>query len=272
MGAIAIDWSGDKRPKGKIWLGHAVAGELVDLQQLPGREDAIDRLVAHLQADRAAVGGLDFAFSFPQWFVHEHAANAFDFWDVVAGRGEEWLAECQPPFWGRPGRKKPDLSSHFRRTETETGAVGGISPKSCFQIGGAGAVGTGTIRGIPFLRRIREAGIAIWPFDPATFPLVVEIYPRTLTGAVTKSSRDHRVDYLRRNWPGLSESMRELATYSEDSFDTAVSALVMDRQMGMFHELPAADDISRIEGMIWSPLPAPASSLFQPPSSGRARQ
>src|ERR1035438_6219537 len=43
--------------------------------------------------------------------------------------------------------------------------VKGIAPKSPFQIGGAGAVGTGTLRGIPELERLHEAGFRVWPFE-----------------------------------------------------------------------------------------------------------
>ena len=43
--------------------------------------------------------------------------------------------------------------------------VRGIAPKSVFQIGGAGSVGTASLRGMPVLQRLREAGFAVWPFD-----------------------------------------------------------------------------------------------------------
>ena len=38
-----------------------------------------------------------------------------------------------------------------------------VRPKSTFQIGGAGAVGTGSLRGMPHLLTLREAGCAVWP-------------------------------------------------------------------------------------------------------------
>ena len=207
-----------------------------------------------LQADPTAVAGLDFAFSFPQWFIRACGCdNAFDFWNVVERDGETWLRACERPFWGRPGKKKPNLPNHFRQAEIDTDAVSGISSKSCFQIGGAGAVGTGSIRGMPFLSRIREAGIGIWPFDPPTLPLVVEIYPRTLTGPVKKSSEVDRSAYVQRHWPDMSSAMQTLASRSEDAFDAAVSALVMDRHIHELRNLTSGDDVSRIEGTIWSP-------------------
>ena len=71
-----------------------------------------------------------------------------------------------------------------------------MTPKSGFKIADAGQVGTGSIRGIPYLTQLRAAGIAVWPFDPPTRPLVVEIYPRLLTGPIVKSSAVQRADYL----------------------------------------------------------------------------
>ena len=64
----------------------------------------------------------------------------------------------------------------------------GITPKSPFQIGGSGSVGTGSLRAMPFLLRLREAGFRVWPFEDAALdakrpqPLLVEMYTRLLTG------------------------------------------------------------------------------------------
>ena len=92
---------------------------------------------------------------------------------------------------GSTGRRRPAGQEQFRRTEATIAAVGGIRPKSTFQIGGAGSVGTGSVRGFPILARLRAGGFTIWPFDVApTPPVAVEIYPRALTGAVVK--RDAR--------------------------------------------------------------------------------
>ena len=57
-----------------------------------------------------------------------------------------------------------------------------------FQIGGAGAVGTGSIRGMPHLLTLADSGFTIWPFVSGGLPTVVEIYPRALTGPVNKGS------------------------------------------------------------------------------------
>ena len=254
MRAIAIDWSGAKNPVGKIWMASARGGHLDELDPCPTQAEAIDRLIAALHADPGSVAGLDFSFSYPAWFLELcRVSTAFDFWSVVARDGEGWLAACDPPFWGRRGTKRPRDVELFRRTEVRLRATRRLTPKSCFQIAGAGAVGTGSIRGIPYLSKLRAAGIAIWPFDPPKLPLVVEIYPRLLTGPIVKSSAEQRADYLTEHWPDLSPSHRASAVASDDAFDAAVSALVMSQHIAEFSALPRGDQISRLEGEGWTP-------------------
>ncbi len=171
-----------------------------------------------------------------------------------ADRGECWLSDCEDPFWGRPGRKKPDLPDHFRRTEIEAQHVTHAQPKSVFQIGGAGAVGTGSLRGMPHLHRLAEAGFSIWPFDDPGWPLVLEIYPRLLTGAVRKSDPVARRAYLSEGFPEIGSELRALAASTEDALDAAVSAVVMARHLEKIEALrPAADEVIRREGRIWWP-------------------
>jgi hypothetical protein len=173
-------------------------------------------------------------------------------WDLVARHGEEWLGACQPPFWGRPGMKRPALVEHFRRTEARCTPTKGTRPKSVFQIGGAGAVGTGSMRGMPFLAELRRSGFSVWPFDDATTPLVVEIYPRVLTGPIRKSSAVERTAHLRA-YP-IPAGLRTLAEQSEDAFDAAVSALVMAEHVQALHALKrTTDPFEVVEGSIWMP-------------------
>jgi len=121
-----------------------------------------------------------------------------------------------------------------------------------FQIGGAGAVGTGSIRGMPILKTLREAGFSIWPFNPPGWPIVVEIYPRALTGPVNKSSRDARRTNLRTNFAKLSKRFLPVASSCEDAFDAVVSALVMHRRIDDLANLSqATDPCELLEGKIW---------------------
>jgi len=131
---------------------------------------------------------------------------------------------------------------------------GGRRPKSTFQIGGAGAVGTASLRGMPYLRRLRADGIAIWPFDPAgSGPALAEVYPRWWTGPVVKSSGPARQRHLAALGSGLPGRLRAVACGSADAFDAACTALALS--VGGW-SLPAGDEIDRIEGRILLP-PAP---------------
>jgi hypothetical protein len=107
---------------------------------------------------------------------------------------------------------------------------------------------------MPLLARLREAGFAIWPFDPAGPAAVVEIFPRLLTGAVTKSDPSARERYLAAHREQLGAALLDRAASSEDAFDAAVSALRMARHAGALRALaPAADPVERLEGRIWAP-------------------
>jgi hypothetical protein len=98
------------------------------------------------------------------------------------------------------------------------------------------------------LHRLAASGFRIWPFDNARLPLVVEIFPRLLTGAVIKNRQRDREQYL--SALAMSPAVRRLAAASEDAFDAAVSALVMaasvDELFGLRHEPDYA-----LEGRIW---------------------
>ena len=201
------------------------------------------------------VVGLDFAFSLPAWFLEQrNLKSAQELWALADREAEAWITACRPPFWGRPGTRRPDLEAHFRWTELDAPATAGIRPKSVFQIGGAGAVGAGSLRGMRLLHRLRAAGFSIWPFDPPGWPRVVEIYPRLLTGPVNKSSADARGAYLATRHPELDAGLRLRAAAGEDAFDAAVSALVMAGHLDELITLPAATDRqAALEGLIWHP-------------------
>ena len=264
MRTIAVDWSGRKQGAARhIWAAEVAAGELVCLSN--GRTASV---LAGWLLDQASSGGelavgLDFAFSLPAWYLRRlGVAGAPELWDAAAVDGESWLAACRAPFWGRSGSGKPVDQEHFRRTELEIPPVGpgAIRPKSVFQIGGAGAVGTGSIRGMALLARLRREGFSIWPFDRAGWPRAVEIYPRLLTGPVTKSVRSARTDYLARlGWPA-DPVLRERAASTEDAFDAAISALGMDEHQEDLAAPPPVPEIAALEGWIWRPRETPARS------------
>jgi hypothetical protein len=253
---IAVDWSGAAiGAERKIWLAEARSGRLLRLENGRSREQLLDHLAAESALDPLLVVGLDFAFSVPAWLLAAWGlADAPALWAHLERHAEELLAACRSPFWGRPGTRRPSLPAHHRQTEWRLPPVGGIRPKSVFQVGGAGAVGTGALRGMALLRRLQRAGFAIWPYDPPRCPLVVEIYPRQLTGAVVKSSAAARAVYLAALPDTLPPPLRARAEGSEDAFDAAVSALVMARHVDRLAALPALHDpVARLEGQIWHP-------------------
>jgi hypothetical protein len=250
MRVLAVDWSGARQESGRhTWLAEAVEpGRLAQLTPIR-RQD----LLAQLPHDTSeCVIGLDFAFAFPAWFMRELGCEtAHALWRMAAECGEAWLHNCESPFWGRPGRPRPSTTGpHFRRSEVSVPA----RPKSAFQIGGAGSVGTGSIRGMPLLLQLHEAGASIWPFDPPAWPRVVEIYPRLLTGPVVKSDALAREALLRLRCPNLGPEHMNLAIASEDAFDAAISALVMLEHWPDFLKLTEESDVElRLEGRIWHP-------------------
>jgi membrane-associated phospholipid phosphatase len=216
---LAVDWSGARTGEARaIWLAEAVDGELVRLEGGRTREQLVAHLLAEAEREPKLVVGLDFAFSLPEWFLRARGIHdVWNAWDLVSREAETWLADPQPPFWRA---RKPAGQVAFRRTELECGG----RPKSVFQLVGAGQVGTGSLRGIPFLPRLRER-FAIWPFDEPRLPLVVEIYPRL--------HLDGSGDFP-----------------NEHARDAAAAALAMSRWTGDWSRLPR-DPRYALEGRIW---------------------
>ena len=289
---IAIDWSGAVAAAAQrrgicaavAELGSARAGANANEAKLPRPQPApfphpfelqsVHLLNGRLRSEvehwllgfalrqEPVVVGLDFSFSYPAWFLRElDCGSAPEFWALAAAEGERWLREPHPHFWGRrkgigppPEHRAPGWLG-YRRCERAAAASTGRLPLSSFQIGGAGAVGTGTLRGLPMLLRLRAAGWSVWPFDPPRLPMLVEIYPRVLTGPVVKSSAAARAQYLlAARFHNLAPETRALAEASEDVFDALISALAMREHAASFASLTQAEDeVTRLEGSIWRP-------------------
>ena len=274
---VAVDWSGDKGPgqKKKIWAGvwtcgakGRVAGGTVTLESGRTREELTEWLLELAAETPAIVVSMDCCFSYPAWFLREHGCGTvFEFWrHVAAGHGERWLgttcaeAERDVRFWGKPHKRPAVFSGDgyatmMRRTDMENkveqGLEGGdperaakmfgITPKSPFQIGGSGSVGTGSLRAMEWLLKLWEGGFRVWPFEDASAgqSLLVEMYTRLLTGAVKKSNAEARKAYLAAKkktdaglYAGLSRGVIEKALGSEDGFDALVCCLEMVRWQG----------------------------------------
>ena len=294
---VAVDWSGDKGPgqRKKLWAGvWTAATGRVRLESGRTREELIGWLVELARETPRMVVGVDCCFSFPAWFLEEHGcATVFEFWEkVAAGKGEEWLhRECEDGrFWGvagsrRTGKRPAEfcgdgLRRMMRVTDYENkiavraeggdveraAKMFGITPKSPFQIGGSGSVGTGSLRAMPWLMKLREAGFRVWPFESSFLgkdkprPLLVEMYTRLLTGSVKKSNAAARREYLRAKkktdaaYAGLSREVLEKAQGSEDAFDALVCCVEMVRWRAEFAGLKATRDaVLKLESETWRP-------------------
>ena len=269
---IAVDWSGARdvaTQRRTIWLAVAEGGTIVELIHQLSRDDVIDRLVDEIRMREVVAIGLDFAFSFPQWYLEcRELPGVRDLWRLARNHGEGWLSGRVWPFWGRPGpyRDRPEAlidQLQFRQTERYLrGLDDGYNPKSVFQIYNPGAVGTGTIRGLPELARLQDAGAPIWPFDAPRqgIPTVIEIYPRLfygldITNKRSDQGKNHREGFLDLNYVNLGQDEREEMIDSPDAFDAGVSALHMNRcAEALLNLQQAAGPPTSLEGEIWYQL------------------
>lgn len=296
---VAIDWSGRLDAAGQrrhiwagVWTAAANKGNFT-LEAGRTREEWIKWLIDTARETPRMVVSIDCCFSFPAWFLAEHGCKTvFDFWrHVASGHGERWLArECEEVahderFWGKPHKRPAQfcgegLPKSMRITDMDNkitprllegdperaAKIKGITPKSPFQIGGSGSVGTGSLRAMPFLLALWQAGFRVWPFESSALtakkpqPLLVEMYTRLLTGAVAKSNEAARRAYLATKrksdatYAKLTRSALTKAYASEDAFDALVCAVEMVRHKEGFSLLKATrDDVLKLEGITWRP-------------------
>ena len=257
MRVVGVDWSGRRTGEHHhLWTAELDGGGRVGPLAGRTRAGAAAPLVALAERDSDLIAGLDFCFSLPAWFLSHHRIHGVaDLWDD-AGRLEGWLAACEPPFWGKPGRPcPPDLGPRAWRAAELAAAAVGPRPKSVFQIGGAGTVGTGSLRGMPVLAALRAAGFSIWPFDPPHLPLILEVWPRHhYGGPLVKSSAAARAATAGRLLPAR---WRAAAAASEDAFDAAVTAVGLAALVPEILRNPLpAHPLAPLEGWIWG-VPVP---------------
>jgi hypothetical protein len=278
---FAIDWSGrsgaDQRRM--LWIAEAVNRELIRLESGRTREETVELLIAEADRNSHLIVGFDFAFSLPEWYLRDRALTPRVLWAMVANEAltprmrslglARWLNSPEPPFWTTTqAHALLTADQEFRRTEMHARAAGS-QPKSVFQLMGAGQVGRGSLYGMQALHRLAAAGFRIWPFDEAGLPLVVEVFPRLLTGAVTKSRRSERERYL--STLRIPNEVRRRAAASDDAFDAAVSGLVMSASVGDLLALQNKPD-DLIEGRIWQPEHPLAYPKWQPEHTQKASQ
>lgn len=222
---IVVDWSASAVPSparpsaDAIWIGVARDGaeEVRYHRTRAGAEAAIaDLLQAEAKAGRRVLAGFDFPLGYPAGFAERLTgqAQAFPVWDWLEHRVQDGPANANNrfaladainagfaaagPFWGRPaglvlphlpGRKTcdyPGLGLAERRRVEQ--AVPRAQP--VWKLYTTGSVGSQALMGLPVLSRLRRRfNAGVWPFDPATGPLVLaEVYPSLLAKAVAEAN------------------------------------------------------------------------------------
>ena len=221
-----VDWSsgndrGAKPKKDAIWIGAVLNGEEAEPIYCRNRQVAKAELEALIEAERA-VGrrlliGFDFPFGYPQGFAETvtGSSDPLKLWAwfadnledapkrnnrfALAGRlngsfpgvGPFWFngGKEEIPGLPRKGRDRFDHGMTDRRVVEER-AKGAFT---CWQMGGAGAVGGQVMTGLAALEHLRRrfpGDIAVWPFEPLTTPVAfVEIWP-SLIDPVVKAADD----------------------------------------------------------------------------------
>ena len=216
-----VDWSGgnDTGPEPRrdaIWACIARGGLAeppVYLRNRAEAEDWLDGLIgAEAAAGRRLCLGFDFPFGYPAGFARALTGtdDPLVVWDWFADRIEDGpkgnnrfdlageinrkLGAGRGPFWfnglGREidglARNREGYANPFpERRKAEELAKGAFT---CWQMGGAGAVGGQVMTGLAVLQRLRErfsGQIAVWPFEPLDRPVsFVEIWPSLLDPVV----------------------------------------------------------------------------------------
>lgn len=211
---LVVDWSGgnDRGPKPKkdaIWAALIEQGTARPSQYFRNRAEVEAYLLALFTEKRDAgqtlLAGFDFPFGYAGGFAEKitGSSDPLRLWDYYAENLLDTpkknnrfalansLNQHFPgtgPFWFNASRKDlPDLPHKGRdrhghglpeKRLCESLAKGAFS---CWQLGGAGAVGSQAITGMASLSRLRArlpGQISVWPFEPLTTPIaLVEVWP-----------------------------------------------------------------------------------------------
>ncbi len=214
---IMVDWSGgnDRGPTPKadaIWASVARGGRAEEARYLRNRQEAEDCIADLLEAERArgnrVMIGFDFPFGYPRGFAQALTGRAdpFAVWDwfeenvqdsargnnrfdlagqinrQLGGRGPFWGNALARDIDGLPRRKDDYHNPLPDRRAAEHQAKGAFT---CWQMSGAGAVGSQVIMGLPVLARLRRRfGASVWPFETLSSDIaIVEIWPSLTLGA-----------------------------------------------------------------------------------------
>ncbi|EPX76559.1 hypothetical protein [Salipiger mucosus] len=223
-GIVMVDWSGGNdtgpRPrKDAIWIGESgPAGDAPPLyarNRVLAEEMLVARIEAALELGERLMIGFDFPFGYPRGFARAltGTADPFAVWRWIAERLEDsprrntrfhlgaainrrfpgigpfWFNGLQEDIPDLPRRDIREGHGMSERRACEDRARGSFS---CWQLGGAGAVGGQVLTGLPVLDRLRSrfpGRVAAWPFEPLEAPVaLVEIWPSLLKAPVAQAA------------------------------------------------------------------------------------
>lgn len=225
---IAVDWSASNQPSPKkptkdaIWLAEATATAPPTTHYFRTRHAChayLEQRLIELRDERTLVGW-DFSFGYPQGFADALGLTATPAWRAVWDYFSELIEDtadnksnrfavgahlnrqigaANGPFWGVPAGQ---ASTHLHPKRNFTFPVGQLAERryvetlhprmqSAWQLAYTGSVGSQSLLGIPYVRRLRDHETLhdvsrIWPFESlgaragATI-LHAEIYPSLLT-------------------------------------------------------------------------------------------
>lgn len=280
-----IDWSGGNdtgpRPrKDAIWMGVTRDGADEAPRYIRNRIEAehvlADLIEQELAARRRLFVGFDFPFGFPKGFAVRLTGRAdpFAVWDwleqniedtpqannrfdlaadinaLFPGIGPFWFNGLRRDIPGLPRKDSRDGHGLPERRVAEQRTPGAFT---CWQLGGAGAVGGQVLTGLPVLNRLRRRfapHVAVWPFETLEAPVAfVEIWPGLINRAVKQAEvaggiRDaHQVRLLARAVAGLHPDDRDAMLKVEAPEEGWI--------MGLDHE----DKLTRAAGETLKPPP-----------------
>lgn len=228
---VVADWSARSAPspakpsKDAIFLGICRDGYVATLYQRT-RSQAMRSLVGlidgELRAGRRILAAFDFPFGYPAGFARavlgtddplamwaylaetaeDDDRNGNNRFDVAAELNQKFPMDG--PFWGHPVQasfdglpfRKPryDAFPFKEKRQIET-----LIPraKPCFQLMGAGSVGSQAILGMARLQALRDRyrdALSVAPFEVPDTPVVLaECYPGLLADAITARTRKNEI-------------------------------------------------------------------------------
>ncbi|WP_167648380.1 molybdopterin guanine dinucleotide synthesis [Mameliella alba] len=222
---LMVDWSGGNdagpRPrKDAIWIGETgPEGEAEPVYQRNrqvAEETLADVIETSLTRGARLCIGFDFPFGYPTGYAEALTgqADAFSVWRWLAARVEDAptennrfdlggeintrLLQGRGPFWGNglkrdiPGLRRTKAGYDNPFPDRRACELRGTGTFTCWQLAGAGAVGSQVIMGLPVLERLRQrfAGqVSVWPFEPLDRPVAfVEIWPGLINDAVRRAT------------------------------------------------------------------------------------